>query len=223
MNRSRKCSARARRVELGALVGDRDEMVGPARDAGVLQTLAEVRGQRVRLDRRARLAREQVQRAVGRRRGGAHRGRIGRVEHVQPRPARRDAEDRAQHLRREARSAHAEQHDVGEAVALDAGGERLQPVDRVGHQQRRAQPAETIGDLLLRRRIGGSRPTGSRCHSAGRRALARPRSSWRPLSARPGDRCSEFWRRARLAATSSAGQRVISSCALCIPVEYCSR
>ncbi len=44
---------------------------------------------------------------------------------MKARPAWRDAEHRAQHLRREARAAHAEQHDVGEPVAPDGLGERL--------------------------------------------------------------------------------------------------
>ena len=58
---------------------------------------------------------------------GADRGRIGRVEHVEARPAGRDAEHRAQDFGRQARAAHAEQHDVGEAVAFDRAGERSQP------------------------------------------------------------------------------------------------
>ena len=45
------------------------------------------------------------------------------------------------------------------------------------------------------------------------RAPRRPRAAVAPEtdSARPGDGCSEFARRARLAATSSAGQRVVNS------------
>jgi hypothetical protein len=42
---------------------------------------------------------------------------------------------------------------LGESVALHAVGEREQPSNGFRHQRRRAQPAETVGDLLLHGRI----------------------------------------------------------------------
>jgi hypothetical protein len=123
-------------VKLGAAVRDGDEMIGPPCDAGSLQTVAEVRRQRIRLDRRSGLARQQIQRAIRRRRRVSHGAGIRRIQHVQSRPAWRNADHGAEHFRREARSTHAQQNDVGEAVAFDAAGQGFEPADRIGHQQR---------------------------------------------------------------------------------------
>ena len=141
-------------IELGAFVGDRDEVIGPARHTGGLDSLAEMRGQRVRFDRRAGLARQHIQRGLGRRGRRADRGRIRRIEHLEAWPLRRHTDQRAEYLRRETRSAHAEQHDVGEAGGLDAVGECLQSIQRVGDEQRRVHPAEPLADLVLCCRIG---------------------------------------------------------------------
>ena len=130
--------------ELGAFVGDRDEVIGPAR-----------------LRRRPRAAAESARPASSARsscptcsRGDtASRRGVSRPRGPPPdrssracgaRPARRDAEDRAQHFGREARSAHAEQHDVGEAVALDAVGERRER-DRASRPSAAATRASRAG------------------------------------------------------------------------------
>ena len=60
---------------------------------------------------------------------------IGAVQHVEARPTRLPPEGRAQHFRTEARAAHAQQDDVGEAALLYLLGKALQPIN--------------IGQLLL--------------------------------------------------------------------------
>ena len=104
-------------LERAARVGDRHELRPvPAR---LLEEVAEVRQ---RLDRPARLRRDEEERL--RDVDGAlelgHRAGIGRVEHVQPQPVLQRAERAPDHLGPEARPAHAEQRAVGEAVALHA-------------------------------------------------------------------------------------------------------
>ena len=54
---------------------------------------------------------------------------IGAVQHVETRPTGLLPEGLAQHFRPEARSAHAEQHDLGETAPLHLGREALQPSD----------------------------------------------------------------------------------------------
>jgi hypothetical protein len=153
MKISRKGSARAR-GQLGPLVRDRHEMIGPSRHVR-LQDAAEMRRERVRFDSRARLTREDVQGALRRSRCRENGGGIGRVEHLQMQPSGRDAQDRAQHFGREARSAHSEQHGVCEAVAPDAIGERLKPRKSFRHQRRGGHPSEAVRDLLLRGHVAG--------------------------------------------------------------------
>jgi hypothetical protein len=72
-------------------------------------------------------------------------------------PARRNAENRAQHFRREAGSAHAEQDDIAEPIGLDPLREAPQPLDRPGHQLRRRHPAKPIGNRFLHRRVAAPR------------------------------------------------------------------
>ena len=122
--------------------------------------MTEMRREDVRLDRAAGFACEQEQRRGGRDRFGrrAYRRRIGRVEHVEPRPAGAHTDDRAQHFGRQARSAHAEQDDVGRSVALHSVRERAQASRGVQHRLRCAHPAEPIGDCALYVRVG--RPSG---------------------------------------------------------------
>ena len=105
--------------------------------------------------------------------------RVGRVEHVKTRPARSHADDRAHHLGREARSAHPEQDDVGEAGGLDAVRERP-----AGDRSSRPSAAATSSTRAGRRSLSappapGSRRTGRL--ATVRRPRVRPRrSSWRP-------------------------------------------
>ena len=54
----------------------------------------------------------------------------------------------------EMNAAHAKEHDMGKAIALHGVSKRVQAIDLVGHPRGRAQPAQAIGDLLLRRGIG---------------------------------------------------------------------
>ena len=51
-------------------------------------------------------------------------GGVGRIEHMQPRAGRQPRERLAQHLRREAAAAHAQQHDVAEASGTYLVAER---------------------------------------------------------------------------------------------------
>ena len=144
--------ARAAR-QLGAFVGDRDEMIRPPRDAGVFQLL---RGNAPPASS-ARSSCPTCSRAgtacvTGRRGGRADRGRIGRVEHAEPRPARSRADDRSQDLGRQAGSAHPEQHDVGEAARLTPSANVRRRSSESAIRPRRRQPAEPVGDRLLHRR-----------------------------------------------------------------------
>ncbi len=154
MKRSRKPSARARAFELGARVGNRHEVIGPARHDRFLQPASKIGGHRVGLNRRPRLAGQEVQRRARRCGRRQHRSGIGGIEHVKARPARGDPEHATQGLGGQARTAHAQQHDVGEAVALDAIRELEQPRDCVGHQRRGCHPPQPVRNLLLDGRIG---------------------------------------------------------------------
>ena len=136
MNTSRKPFSPRACGELGAFVGDGDEVIRPAADGGTFQLLPEMRSQRVRLDGRARLAGEHVERPVGQRGHGADRRGIGRIDHPEARPARRHAENRPQDFGRETRSAHAEQDHVVDLAAPDAAGKVLELADCIGHAAR---------------------------------------------------------------------------------------
>ena len=59
------------------------------------------------------------------------------------------AEDLTEYLGREARSAHAEQHDVGEPVPRTRLSERAQPRQLRRHDVERVEPAEAIGNQWL--------------------------------------------------------------------------
>ena len=71
---------------------------------------------RVGLDRRAGLARDDEERRAGPAQRVADRRGIGRIEHAEPRLRVLASKQPTEHFRREARSAHAEQHDVGECT-----------------------------------------------------------------------------------------------------------
>ena len=80
--------------------------------------------------------------------------RIDRIEHLKPRESRRDAHDTAQDLGRQARAAHAEQHDVGDAARSDRFADGAQPRQLRRDEREALEPTKTIRDLLLHRRIG---------------------------------------------------------------------
>ena len=73
---------------------------------------------------------------------GLHGFRVSRIEYCQG-PA---AEGRSEHLGREARTAHTEEHDALEATT--ALGEAAQLARLVAHTLRQAQPAEAVRYLL---------------------------------------------------------------------------
>ena len=107
-------------LELRAGIGDRDEL--GAAPAGLLPEVLEVR---TRLEGRPRLRGDDEERPLELEAGfePANRSRMRRVENVE----RLDLERPAEHLGREARAAHAEQHRVVELLAR-AGRERVQLV-----------------------------------------------------------------------------------------------
>ena len=90
---------------------------------------------------------------------------------MKTRPACCHADDGSQDFGREARSAHAEKHDVCEAGASDAGCEGCQPLDRPCHELWRVEPPEAIGDFRLdfrRRAPAGRVPARERgCRALG--------------------------------------------------------
>src|SRR5581483_10569905 len=117
-------------LEVGAWVGDRR----PEAALGV-----EVIGVRARLERRSRLGRgdEQCAREVELCLELADRLRVRRVEDVERLLAKRAP----QHLRRERRAAHAEEHDRVDPVD-DRVRELQQQVDVLAHAPRLVEPAE---------------------------------------------------------------------------------
>src|SRR5581483_1177196 len=133
-------------LELGARVGDRDELRAPA-----AAPLPEVIRVRPGLERRAGL------------RGGdedrppeldplferADRARMRRVEDVEA----LDAERPAKHLRGETRPAHAEQDDRVDVLVGERVGEALELTDPLCHEARLVEPTEPL-------RLVPSRPDG---------------------------------------------------------------
>ena len=102
--------------------------------------LPEVVHVRARLERRARLRRDEEQRLpeIEPSLESPDGLRVRRVEDVEAlRP-----EGPPQHLGREARAAHACQDDIGEAVLVHTTGERLELLDALLHAQGLVQPAE---------------------------------------------------------------------------------
>jgi len=77
--------------------------------------------------------------------------RIGGVQNLQPREARRAAEDVAEHFRRQARPAHAQKDNVVDAAVGEGlhGGADLADVG--GRLHGRVQPSQPVGNLLRRR------------------------------------------------------------------------
>ncbi|MGY4314565.1 hypothetical protein ACVWW1_003892 [Bradyrhizobium sp. JR3.5] len=109
-------------------VGHRDEaMAGLVLADRLGHPVEEIVLHHVRLGRAARFGGDDEQRLgdVDILLHRAHLRRIGGVEHVQPREAGLVREGLRQHLRPEARSAHAEHNGVGEVLALHALGEIL--------------------------------------------------------------------------------------------------
>ena len=85
---------------------------------------------------------------------GEDRRRVGRVEHVETQPARRSADHRPQDFGGEARAAHAQENGVSKALVLDPFCKFVQPLERIGHQGGRVEPAEAVGDRLVHLGIG---------------------------------------------------------------------
>ena len=135
-------------LEARAGVGDRDE-VGAA---GIERV--EVREQRQRLDRAARLRGDDEQRPprVDRASHGGDRLGVGRVEHVQAHGAGERVKASPEHLRGQRGAAHAEQHGVAQAVGGDLLGERVEVRGLAQHALGDRQPTQPVGDL---RRAGG--------------------------------------------------------------------
>ena len=126
-----------------ARIGYRDIM------APLAQARPEILEQRARLDRAPRLGGDDEQRASQLERDleGADRGGVGRVEHVQPGPSGAGGKAATQHLRGERGAAHAEQHDVGDALVANLLRERLGIAQFAEHPLRDRQPAQPVGDL----------------------------------------------------------------------------
>ena len=112
-------------LQLRSRIGDGDEprsrLVGADRP---FRALEEVLLQDIRLERAAGLARHDEKRSGGidLALDGSDLRRIGRVEHQKLRAAVLTPERLGKHLRPETRSAHAEEHDVGEALLSDIFG-----------------------------------------------------------------------------------------------------
>ncbi len=109
-------------LQLRAGIGDGDEARSRlARRRPPLRALEEILLQDIRLERAAGLARHDEERSgrIDRAFDGPDLRRIGRIEHQQLGAAGLLPERLGQHLRSEARSAHAEKQDVGEALLPD--------------------------------------------------------------------------------------------------------
>jgi hypothetical protein len=190
------------RFEFGAAVGNRHEVIGPAWHARFLEAASKIGGHRVGLDRRPRLAGQEIQRRPRRCGRREHRSGIGGIEHVKTRPARGDAEYATKCLGGQTRTAHAEQHDVAEAVALDVIRELEQPRDRVGHHGGDVIHPSRFAIFLLDGRIGAPhRRLSPPDAAAARSALSEAACNASPI--RPGERRRLSCSRTRLADTSS--------------------
>ena len=130
-------------LEPAAGIGDGHEVLA------VVDLRPEVVVERERLDRPARLGRDDEQRLVevDRVLDRLDRARVGRVEHVQVERARDLAVGEAEHLGRERRAAHAAQHGVGVALAGHALGPLAQLGRGLEHVVGHGEPAEAVADL----------------------------------------------------------------------------
>ena len=132
-------------LHLGAGIGDGHEaLAGLGRPHRHLHALEEVLAQGVRLQRAARLAGDDHQRAgqVELALDGLHLGRIGGVDEVQLGEAGRLAERPGQRVDAEHGAAHADEQRVGEASGARVLGRLLEMADQRELVVGGAQPAE---------------------------------------------------------------------------------
>ena len=127
-------------VQLGARVGHHGELLGPS------DPIPEEVEMAAGLERAAGFGGEDEEGSVGRQLLGVAMDGAGvaRVQHPEIEPARADPERVAQHLRKQARSAHAAPQDMGEAIVLKLLGEGLEILDLLFHLMGRHQPAERL-------------------------------------------------------------------------------
>ena len=144
MNSSRNCSARARARELGALVGDGDEVIGPAGDrrrpraaAGSAPPANSARSSCPTCWRGCT--------ACGPAVSPRRRTAAGSVESSMCRRGQPGATPRTARSTSGARLEPPIPSSTTSVKPLrDAGGEGSQPFDGVGHQERRRHPAQSI-------------------------------------------------------------------------------
>ena len=150
-------------MELGVVVGDCDESRRPVLHACGFDPPPRGGSHRAGLDRRAGLAGDDEERRAGPAERVADRRGIGRIEHAEPRLCLLASKEPAEHFRRETRSAHAEQHDVGEGAGVDTLRERVDVGQLLRDEGDRVEPSEPVGDRLLDAvivapRAGAARP-----------------------------------------------------------------
>ncbi len=128
--------------------------------------------QRQRLDRAAGLRGDEEQGValadrlmVQRRLDRLNPGGVGRVEHVQLRPARTPRERAAQHLGGERGATHAQQHDMLESGVARLGREQLERAQLRELPLGDRQPAQAVADLgrsrrSPQRRVAFAQPRG---------------------------------------------------------------
>ena len=193
-------------LQRGAGVRDGHEVLARPVALRRAHPLPEEPEERVRLGGRARLGRDQVERArrIAPRRGAADRGRVGGVEHRDVRRAACDAEGPAEHLGGERRAAHAADERALEAVAARLGGERLQLGDARLHPLDQREPPEAVRDLRLVLgvvRCQSRAPTRAVSIS---RTAASTRPAARPSATPPRSLTSTASRRAATVASSAS-------------------
>ena len=140
----------------------------------------------------------------------AHRGRRGVVEHRERRARPVRAPNvQPEHLGRQARAAHAEQHRVREALARDLGGEGLESRELALIHAGEVEPAEPVrGHLAVRRVVAPQRVVGRDSRSEKCAACsASSRAAMRPSGSRAGPRTSNG------RAGSASAARLVSSAA----------
>jgi hypothetical protein len=136
----------------GARIGDGHELPpGLVLALHCRHLVEEVVGEDVGLERRPGLGLDDEQGRLQRDGvpGRLHLRRIGRIQHMESRPAAQPAEGLAQHLGPKAGAAHAHQDDVGDAVTLHLVGEILQGVRVLQLVVDDRQPAQPL--ILVRR------------------------------------------------------------------------
>ncbi len=142
-------------VELRARIGDGDEVGARLVADDILELGVKILEVRERLDCAAGLRGDDEQRArqLDRTLDIENRLWISRIQHQQIGQALRHAKRAPQHLWRQTAAAHAEQHGMCESGSARVFAQVVQSWQHVVHLLGNREPAQSVGNLVLLRRI----------------------------------------------------------------------